>query len=199
MPKITAIRQQQKLKDRYSIYVDGSYFCSLSEAALLQSGITSNTEVTDEQLAAYKQLSQDDKLWGGVLRYAARRLRSTWEIEDYLRRKEASTEITAQYVARLRDIGMLNDRYFAQVWVENRRLLKPSSKRRIRQELLQKRIAESIINEVLTDEVSDDREALRDLIAKKRRQTKYQDDMKLKQYLARQGFGFDDINAALQD
>jgi SOS response regulatory protein OraA/RecX len=37
------------------------------------------------------------------------------------------------------------------------------------------------------------------VIERKRRQTKYQDDTKLMQYLARQGFGYDDIKSALQN
>jgi len=199
MPRITAIKQQQKLKDRYSVYVDDKYSFSLSESALIESGITSGVEVSSQQLEDYKRMSHDDKLWGKVLRYAARRLRSEWEIHDYMRRNEASEELSVRFIDRLRAIGMLNDQYFAQVWVDNRTLLKPSSKRKLRLELMQKRISEDIIREVLADDVVDERQSLRDLVAKKRRQTKYQDSEKLKQYLARQGFGFDDINAVLAE
>lgn len=199
MPRITAIKQQQKLKDRYSVYVDDKYSFSLSESALIESGITSGVEVSIQQLEDYKRMSQDDKLWGKVLRYAARRLRSEWEIHDYMRRNEASDELAERFVDRLRAIGMLNDQYFAQVWVDNRTLLKPSSKRKLRLELMQKHISEDIIREVLADDVVDERQSLRDLVVKKRRQTKYQDNDKLKLYLARQGFGFDDINAVLAE
>ena len=60
-------------------------------------------------------------------------------------------------------------------------------------------MAEEIIQRVIGDEASDDTAALRAVIASKRRQAKYQDDLKLMQYLARQGFGYDDIKQALQD
>lgn len=196
--RITAIRQQQKAKDRYSVYVDEKYSFSLSESALISSGISSGTELTAEQLEAYKRLSSEDKLWGRVLRYVAARLRSIHEVREYLRRKEAASELTDQYIERLVDIGLLDDHRYAQVFVENRRMLKPSSKRKLQLELKQKRIPDAVINEVLADDEGDDKSALRDLVIKKRRQTKYQDDMKLKQYLARQGFGFDDINRALK-
>lgn len=198
MTKITAIRQQQKAKDRYSVYVDEKYSFSLSESALISSGISSGTEITAEQLEAYKRLSAEDKLWGRALRYVAARLRSSHEVREYLRRKEAAPELIDQYIERLVDIGLLDDHRYAQVFVENRRMLKPSSRRKLQLELKQKRIPDAVISEVLADDEGDDKSALRDLVVKKRRQSKYQDDMKLKQYLARQGFGFDDINQALK-
>lgn len=196
--RISAIRQQQKAKDRYSIYVDGKYSFSLSEAALISSGIASGAEVTAEQLEDYKRLSTEDKLWGRALRYVAARLRSSHEVREYLRRKEAAPELIDQYIVRLTEVGLLDDHRYAQAFVENRRLLKPSSTRKLQLELRAKRIPDAIVREVLAEDEGDDKSALRDLVAKKRRQSKYQDDMKLKQYLARQGFGFDDINAVLR-
>jgi SOS response regulatory protein OraA/RecX len=82
--------------------------------------------------------------------------------------------------------------------VRNRRLLKPVSVRRLKQELRQKRIADDIAEQVLAADETDDRAVLRELIARKRRQTKYQDDLRLMQYLARQGFGYQDIKNALE-
>jgi regulatory protein len=196
--KISAIRQQQKAKDRYSVYVDDKYSFSLSESALISSGVSSGIEITAEQLEAYKRLSTEDKLWGRALRYVAARLHSSHEVREYLRRKEAAPELIDQYITRLTDIGLLDDHRYAEAFVENRRLLKPSSTRKLQLELRAKRIPDAIVREVLAEDEGDDKSALRDLVVKKRRQTKYQDDMKLKQYLARQGFGFDDINQALK-
>jgi regulatory protein len=83
--------------------------------------------------------------------------------------------------------------------VESRRLLKATSKRKLAMELKQKRIAEDIITQVLAEDETDERHVLRDLIAKKRTQTRYQDEQKLLAYLMRQGFNYDDIKAALQN
>ena len=83
--------------------------------------------------------------------------------------------------------------------MRNRRLLKAVSKRRLMQELRQKRIADDVIQQVLAEDETDDRNVLRELVERKRRQSKYQDNLKLMQYLARQGFSYDDIKAALAD
>lgn len=197
--RITAIRQQEKLKDRYSVYVDGKYSFSLSEGALLDSKLASGRELSESELKDFKQLSADDKLYGNALRYAAMRLRSEWELRSYLQRKQASPEAADSVLARLERIGFVNDEVFARAWVENRRLLKPTSKRKLQQELKVKRVSDDIISKVLSGGSGQEQDALRDMILRKRRQTKYHDDVKLMQYLVRQGFSYDDVKTAVRE
>jgi regulatory protein len=196
--KITRISQQAKQHNRYSIYVDSLYSFSLSESALLASSLVSGRELTVADVTAYKATSIDDKLYGRALRYVAMRPRSTWEIEFYMTRKEATTEMIKLTVTKLTDIGLLDDRKFATSFVHDRQLLRPTSKRKLSLELRKKHIASDIIDEVLRESVSSDGTALQEIVDRKRLQTKYQDDLKLMQYLARQGFSYGDIKSALR-
>jgi regulatory protein len=195
--KITAIRQQERRKDRYSVYIDGKYAFSLSERSLLEAKLASGQELTADQVKAYKQLSADDKVYSNALRYAAMRRRSRWEMESYLMRKDASPALANQILNKLSDLGFIDDLAFARAWVENRHLLRPTSRRKLQQELRAKRVSNEIIDKVLREDQTSDLEELKAVIARKRRQAKYQDDTKLMQYLARQGFGYDDIKSAL--
>lgn len=195
--KITAIKQQVKRADRYSIYVDEKYSFSLSDSALLESRIVPGQELTTAEVNGLKQKSADDKAYNLALRYVAIRSRSRYELETYLKRKDAPPPLIDVILARLEGYGYVNDESFARNWVENRRLLKPVSRRRLTMELKQKHVSDEVIRVVLEDDQTTDRDTLRDLIVRKRRQSKYQDDMKLLQYLARQGYGYDDIKAAL--
>jgi regulatory protein len=197
--KITAIRQQERLKGRYSIYVEDAYAFSLSADAVLEQKIYSGQELDEQQLKSYKKLSSDDKAYGLALAYVARRMRSRWELMDYFRRKDYDDDLSAQLIKRLEGIGFVDDFKFAEAWVRNRRMLKPVSVMRLRQELRQKRIADDIAVRVLAEDETDDRAVLRELVERKRRQAKYQDNLKLMQYLARQGFSYDDIKAVLSD
>lgn len=120
-----------------------------------------------------------------------------WELRDYLRRKLADEITAGTILAKLQGLGMADDLAFAKAWVANRRLLKPVSKRRLVAELTQKRVPKDIITTVLDDDDTDERQTLRTLIAKKR--SRYDDPQKLMAYLARQGFGYDDIKAAMQN
>lgn len=195
--KITAIRQQERRKDRYSVYVDGKYGFSLSERALLEVKLASGQELTTDQVKAYKQLSAEDKVYSNALRYAAMRRRSRWEMESYLKRKDAPPALADQILSKLSDLGFVDDLAFAEAWVANRHLLRPTSRRKLQQELRAKRVATEIIDKVLREDPTSDLEELKAVITRKRCQAKYQDDTKLMQYLARQGFGYEDIKSAI--
>jgi regulatory protein len=195
--KITAIKQQVKRKDRYSIYVDGQYAFSLSESGLLELGLASGREIDVQQLAELKKASGTDKAYGNALRYVAMRPRSMWELRTYLRRKDVEEPVAEKIIERLQRSGLVDDAAFARSWVASRRLLKSTSKRRIQMELKQKQVPEYIISQVLEEDETSERDSLRQLIAKK--QARYPDRTKLLQYLARQGFSYDDITATLNE
>ena len=193
--KITAIKQQQKRADRYSFYVDGAYAFSLSESALLESGLASGQELDAAGLERYKQLSQDDKLFGRALRYVALRPKSEWELRAYLEKHRSPAPLTKQITNKLKDLDLINDQKFAAAYVHDRLLLRPTSRRRIKLELAKKRVPTDIIDRLLAEQ--SDTDTLQEVIAKKRRQSKYQDDIKLMQYLASQGYNYSDIKDAL--
>jgi regulatory protein len=195
--KITSIKQQVKRRERYSIFVDDKYAFSLSENALLDQKITIGLEITKSELDSFKEASKLDKAYNLVLAYVARRARSEWELRDYFRRKEIDEEAGELILARLRDFGYVNDLNFARSWVDNRRLLKPVSRRRLMLELRQKHVADDIARQVLEEDETTDRDTLKQLVERKRKQTRYQDDQKLMQYLVRQGYSYTDVKAVL--
>jgi regulatory protein len=197
--KITAVKQQVKRSDRYSIYVDGKYSFSLGENEFLKLGLHSGQEITEEDLAGYKGESDYGKWFDKVLNLLSYRLRSEWELRDYLRRKKAPEEHVDKILNKLSINGYVNDEQFAKRWVENRRLMKATSRRKLMMELKQKRIPNEIIDKVLADDKDqvNEREVLKELIEKKRQ--RYPDQLKLMQYLARQGYNYDDIKSALAE
>ena len=199
--KVTRITQQEKQRDRYSIFIDDKYAFSLSEGALLESKLAVGQELDKAALKQWKQVSADDKIYNQALRYAAVRLRSTWEMEQYLRRKDASPPLVEIILNKLSIIDLLNDEAFARAWIANRRLLRPTSTRKLQQELRVKRVADEVIEAVLSEEATgDDLTALREVVVKKRNLPKYRaDPMKLMNYLARQGFSYGDIKDVLAE
>lgn len=197
--KVTAIKQQVKRAGRYSIFVDDRYSFSLSADALLDSKIVIGLELDQKQIGEYKQLSEDDKIYANVLNYLAIRPRSEWEIETYLKRKKATPSLSEAILNKLSINRLIDDRKFAEAFVRDRRLLRPTSRRKLILELRKKHVKDSVIQEAIGSEASDEQQALVEIIVRKRRQTRYQDDLKLMQYLARQGFGYGDIKTALQE
>lgn len=197
--KITAIKQQVKRPDRFSVFVDGKYTFSVGENELIKLGLHSGQEITDQDLEKFKDESDLGKWLDKTLNLLSFRLRSEWELRDYLKRKKADPEIIEQILNKLSVNGYVNDEQFARRWVENRRLLKATSRRRLTQELRQKRVSNEIIDKILAEDKEDvdERQILRELVEKKR--PRYPDQTKLMQYLARQGYSYEDIKNVISE
>lgn len=197
--KISDIKQQVKRRDRYSVYVDGKYTFSFGETELINTGLRLNQKIDTAKLEELKKISALDKAYDRALNLIARRRRSEWEIRDYMKRKDYDEAVVTEILNKLSNRGYVDDSAFAKAWVENRRLLKSTSKRRLAQELRQKRVPDDVIQIALEDDETDELDVLRQLVSQKRCQTRYQDKMKLMQYLSRQGYNYGDIKTVLEE
>lgn len=212
--KITALSAQARNPDRVNVSVDGKYRLSLDISQVIDFGLRVDREVSANELAELETESEFGKLYARALEYCLMRPHSAREVRDYLYRKTlprryksrtglmkerpgVQKTVTERTFNRLVERGYVNDEQFARWWVENRNQTKGTSLRKLRSELMAKGVAAAIIDEAVQQSMRDDNEELAKVIAKKR--TKYGDEQKLIQYLARQGFGYDDIKSALQN
>lgn len=197
--KITEIKQQVKRQNRYSVFVDGKYSFSLSENELLNTGLRIGQEFDKDEFEKLQRTATEDKAYMRALDMLARRPRSEWEMREYLKRKDHDQHTIEKTLNMLSNRGYIDDAKFALAWVENRRLLKKTSKRRLMLELQQKRVSSDDISLALEQDETDEREVLKELIVNKRTQSRYQDDQKLLAYLMRQGFSYGDIKSMLAE
>ena len=212
--KITEISLQKKNPDRVSIFVDGAYRFSLDVYQVANLGIKTGKEYTDDELTELETESQFGKLYTRALEYCLMRPHSAKEVRDYLWRKTRETkykrkrtgeilskagvsqELADRVFDRLLEKEYIDDEKFARYWVENRNQVKGSSSRKIVNELRVKGVQSADIEQAVAQTERCDHDEIRKIIVKKRR--KYADDQKLMQYLARQGFSFDDIKQGIQ-
>jgi regulatory protein len=150
---ITAIKKQVKNPNRYSIFVDGKYSFSLSDIALLDSKIKAGDDIQPESLRTLKERADNDKLYNACLNYIARRMRSKWEIEAYLKRKKASPTLVDEIVNKLSKKGFIDDQKYAKMHVDNRNLLKPTSTRKLILELRSKKISDEYISSAVSSNI----------------------------------------------
>jgi regulatory protein len=198
--RITAIKAQIKNTERVSVYLDGKYSFSLTQSQLLELKLHSGMELSEQEIEDLQKASDYGKLLERVMNYVMIRPRSIREVRDYLWRKKADPEVGERIIQKLESRGYLGDAAFAQSWVRARQLTKPVSKRRLMAELTQKGVTSELIEQALHgEEEYDELAALRQIITKKRKQARYQDEQKLMQYLARQGFGYDVIKNTLAE
>ncbi len=206
--KVTAITSQTKNTHRVNVMVDGAYRFSLDVFQVGELGIRVGKEYSEEELLRLERESQFGKLYARTLEYCLSRPHSTKEVRDYLYKKTRDTrtktgdikkgvtfEVTERVLDRLLERGYVNDEKFALFWIENRHLRKGTSKRKLIAELRAKGIDQSIIERHLTESERNDQTELQKIVIKKRH--RYADEQKFMQYLARQGFSYDDIKEAL--
>ena len=126
----------------------------------------------------------------------AEKLRKRAERTKAKKMKQEKYDFKDLIVERLIERGYVDDRKFAEFWVENRFVKKGVSRRRLEQELMKKGIDKSIVVEVLSGSERSDEAEIRKMIVKKR--GKY-DDEKLVAYLCRQGFSYDLVKRLLEE
>ncbi|MBQ6414203.1 RecX family transcriptional regulator [Candidatus Saccharibacteria bacterium] len=221
--KITEMRQGVKNPGRVNVYVNGAYELSLDVAQIVDYRLRVGLVISTERLGELRKASVFGKLYQRTLEWVLLRPRSVRETKDYLFRRlrispeghpqslrgrndelhkdgreerpeEDCSEFSRVIIERLISRGYLDDRRFAEWWVENRFVKKGVSRKRLMMDLMKKGVARKIIDEVLDGR--NDEEELRKMIARKR--SKY-DDEKLTAYLCRQGFSYDLVRKMIEE
>jgi regulatory protein len=86
-----------------------------------------------------------------ALRFLEARARSEAEVRRRLTSAGYRADLVDGAVARLSDLGVLDDEAFARAWVESRDRARPRGERALRRELALKGIERGVLDEVLTE------------------------------------------------
>ncbi|MHB1865243.1 MAG: regulatory protein RecX [Candidatus Saccharimonadales bacterium] len=194
--RITKIAKIGK-EDKFAVFVDDTLKIFLSGQSILDNELSIGKQISDDQIKELTKASNFDQLYLKALKYLSLRLRSEGEIRQYLKRKGATPDQQKSVITRLKAMDLINDERFTEAFVHDKLMVTPASKRKISYELKKKYIAENIIEHSLNNDQISDLDSLKKLITIKRRQSKYQDDLKLMQYLVRNGFNYGDVKKIL--
>ena len=192
--KITDLKQGVKNPDRVNVFVDGKFSFSLDLSQVVDFHLKIGQTLTDQELKELKHASEYGKLYGRTLEWVLTRPRSIRETRDHLRLKRFQKKLDytdadiEEIIGRLVAKNYLNDRHFAEWFIENRFVKKGVSPRRLEQELVKKGIDRALIDELLSSSTRDEASEIKKVIAKK--SNKYNAE-KLLAYLVRQGFSYD--------
>lgn len=211
--KVTGLSVQQRDPNRINVMVDGKFRFSLDIFQVGELGVKIGEEYNDNELIELETESQFGKLYARTLEYCLIRPHSGKEVRDYLYRKTlskryksrktgelkerpgVSVAVTVRVYDRLTEKGYIDDEKFARYWAENRYQRKGISRRKLQAELTAKGIERTVVEQALSLSDRTDDDELKKVITKRR--SRYPDEQKFIQYLARQGFSYDDIKAAL--
>lgn len=137
-----------------------------------------------------------------ALRYLTDRPRTVREMEDRLDELQYGEFEVYSAVERLKELGYLNDRQYGEDFIAGRLRAKPVSKRKLRMQLVQHKLPEELIDELLAD-VPDETELenVRVVAEKYWRQLSSLEYGKRRESVIRRlvarGFSYDDISSVM--
>lgn len=191
---ITALRAQKKNQERVNVFLDGSFAFGLPLATAVHLKV--GQSLSPAEVEALQQENLLDKVKQTAYRLISFRPRSVAEVKRHLDRKGYDEQLIETAVSQLIAVDLLNDETFARYWVEQRETFKPRSQLALSQELHQKGVSRSIINNALAD--IDELAAARRAAVKKARLwtdlAEQEFKTKLGRFLQRRGFYYEIIN-----
>ena len=205
---ITRLTKRATKGRLFSVYIDGTHALDISDAVLLKFGLRTGDEIDEDTIQALKHAESEKQAQSTAVNYLSYRPRSSKEVFDHLVRKGFSRELAESIVRHFKSVSLIHDLEFARMFVRDRIRRKPTGRALLHRQLAAKGVDSEIIDEVLTEFVSDkdQREAAANLASKRMRLTEQSlaklDPLKRKQrmtgYLLRHGFSNEIVQKIIQ-
>ena len=202
--RITDIQVQKKHPSRRSIFLDGEFFCGVSEEVAVKFNLKAGTEIDEDKLKELIQEEELSKAKNYVYRILARRIYTGKEIRDKLIERGYIDTVIQEVIATMERYGYVNDEVYAEEWIQSRMKSKPKGKIALRQELARKGIDKSIIENALGQAFDGSSESDMALELAQRKISSYSRDepavarRKLQGFLLRRGFGYEAVKDAIE-
>ena len=132
---------------KYRLYLDNGEIIDTYDDVILENELLLKKEL-DAHL--YNKILIDTNLqeyYNACVKYIQTRLRSTKEIDDYLKRKQVAEEDRIFIIEKLTKKGLLNDKYFTKCFINDKLKFTNMGEYRIINELKKLNISPTIIEE----------------------------------------------------
>jgi regulatory protein len=194
---VTALKVQQRSKERVNVFLDGAYAFSLE--AVAAAGLRVGQALSEAEVRALQETDSVAQAVNKAASFLAYRPRSTAEVRRNLARKDYPEAVIDAAVARLTALGYLDDEAFAAYWIDNRTQFKPLGERALRYELRQHGVPAAIIEDAV--QRVDAAASAYSAAASQRRKLRGSDRptfrAKASAFLQRRGFNHDTISEVL--
>lgn len=205
--KITAIAAQAHDGQRVNIFIDGEFAIGISLATLAAERLFVGMPLDEEGWGRLEAAAQAEKAMSAAMRLIDARPRAAAELRLRLRRKEFPPEVVDAAIARLTDLGLVDDAAFSRYLIENRQTFRPRGQLAIRDELRRKGVGRDVIAAAMEEAASEadpDAERERAMAVARGALRRYADapdrmtfQRKLGGFLQRRGFTLDTIRPIL--
>lgn len=202
--RISSIEAQEKRRNRRSIFINDKFVLGVDESVIIDLGLRVGQQITEDELQRVVHAELVAKAKDRALTLLEYRSRSRVEIERRLTRAGFTEDVILEALARLENIGLIDDAQFSQSWVNHRIAGKPMGRRRIQWELRQKGVAPEVAEEALSS-IDDDQEyqSAKESATRRFNKESGADERtrrrKVAAFLQRQGFGWEVITKVINE
>ena len=145
------IKKIRKLNGgRYKIELDELESLILYEDVILNNNILYKKDLTLEQIKNLNKENEYYELYNKALKYVLTKMRSIYEVDKYLEKLEVKENSRKEIINKLKDINLLNDKVYASAFISDKIYLSNDGPLKIKNDLLNKQVDESIIDEELS-------------------------------------------------
>lgn len=197
MKNITAVTVQQKNKNKSNVYIDGQYYCSLSNVCVITNKLKAGVSLEDDEFERILLEDGESAAFELALGYVCKYMRTKKQTTDYLMKRGYAYPVAFRAVEKLIGYSYLSDDDFAEAYVLQNKNSKGKLllKRQLRQKGIDEKCADKAINEHFEDETEPCLQ-----IAEKYMRNKdatFENFGKCYRYLLSKGFSFDVASSAI--
>ena len=201
MARVTSIRPQGRTGRRVAVALDDGTTLTIASSVAREWGLSPGQELGPEDVRSILLREQQARAMARAMRLLGLRPRSEAEIRRHLARRRFGQPVAESTIARLRELGHLDDAAFARYWREARDHASPRGAQALRRELLSKGVSRETVEQAVGEGLTDEESAYR--AAEKRLRRLAAADYptfrkKLTAFLAYRGFSTDVIRRTVQ-
>lgn len=197
---VTAVEQQKHDKEKYSIFIDGTFAFGLIMQDILYFKLKEGAEISETTYNFIMENLIYIKAQDTALHYIGYKMRTEQEVKKKLEDKQYAEEVTERVIEFLKKYHYVDDFNYAQKYIKQSIRLKPKGKLALKMELRQKGVQENIIVQVLEQAQLNELDCMIQLIEKKGGILALSDTKKKQKiisFLQRRGYSYDKIKEAI--
>ena len=141
------IKYKKLANSRYKVYLDDSHELLLYEDVILKYNLLIRKDIDEKLIIEMDKYNQEIDVYYVALNSIKNRFRSVYELRGILIKKEYPIDLIDKAISKLLEQGYLNDRSYCKSFINNQMITTNNGPFKIKRELLEKKIDESIIDE----------------------------------------------------
>lgn len=141
------IKYEKKGNDQYKVHLENNQTINLYEDIILKHNLLFKKEIDKELLEKLDIDNYKQDIYNKCIKYISVRTRSTYEIKEYLKRKEIDKIEIENIIEKLKRNNFLNDENFTKAFVHDKLNFTTMGPYKIEQELKKHQIDQNIIYE----------------------------------------------------